>query len=308
MLPVLVLAVLLLILVRESLPAIRQLGLAHLFSTQYSGHFSTGKGLYGLVPSLWGTFLATMIGVAVALPVALSLALLTTEFTLGPLGRAANLIVGVLAGIPPIVYALMGLVLVRALIEPKLAAPGLDPSVAMALPGLPAWNAGTLPNSVPNSTLLAGLLLGMLVIPLMTPLIADAIRAVPNARREASWALGATRGYTLQRVVLPGALPGIVGALAMGMLTCAGEVIIVTFMVGYEGKLPSPLWDVFERVPVLTATGAGLQGGIGATAEGLTAIDYSVGYFTGLLLLLFAAAALALTGWLQRALGREGAR
>jgi ABC-type phosphate transport system permease subunit len=203
------------------------------------------------------------------------------------------------------VYSLMGIVLVRAFIGPKLGAEDLPESVASALPGLPTWNAGMLPTSIPNSTLLLGLLLGLLVIPFIAPLIQDAIRGVPNSLREASLGLGANRWHTLKGVVLPAALPGIVGAAAMGMLRCTGEVVIVSFVVGYEGNLPTPLWDVLERVPALTATGAGLMGGLGMSAEGMTALDHSVGYFTGLVLLAFAAGMLALATWLEGYLRRR---
>jgi phosphate transport system permease protein len=305
LLPVFVLLGLVMILVRESVPAVSQLGLGHLFSTRYSGHFSTGQGLYGLLPPIWGTLLVTLLGTLVALPVSLALAILATELPVGGLSRVVGGVLGALSGIPPIIYALMGIVLVRAFIGPKLTGEGLAPNAAAALPGLPPMNAGVLPNSIPNSTFLAGILLGLLVIPVMAPLFQDAIRSVPASLREASLALGANRWYTLRRVVLPVALPGIVSALAIGILTCAGEVVIVTFIVGYEGNLPTPLVDVMERVPVLTATGAGLLGGIGLSAEGLTALDHSVGYFTGLVLLVFAAGTLALAAWMERKLRRR---
>lgn len=292
-------------LLRESMPAVRQLGLGHLFSTQYSGRYGAGLDLYGLLPPLWGTVLVTVVATALAFPVSLAMALLANEFPLGVVSRSLSVVLGILGGIPPVVYALMGAVLVRTFIVPKLCAPDLPTEVAASLPGLPPWNAGLLPNSMPNSLLLAAMLLALWIIPFMAPLVLDAIRSVPLSLREGSLALGANRWHTVRHVVLPVALPGILAVLALGMLKCAGDVVIVSFVVGYEGSLPTPLWDVLERVPVLTATGAGLQGGLGGGAEGRSLIDSSVASFAALLLLVIAAGMMTLTAQLERTMRRR---
>jgi phosphate transport system permease protein len=194
----------------------------------------------------------------------------------------------------------MGIVLARALIEPKLAAVNLPEAAASALPGLPPWSSGLLPKAMPNSTLLAGLLVGLLVVPFIAPLILDAVRSIPTTLREASWALGATRWHTVKHVVLPTAAPGMLAAVAMGALKAVGDVVIVSYAAGYSGGLPTPLWDVLERVPTLTSAGAGLMGGMTVTAEGVTELKSSVGSFTGLLLLGFAVVVLVGASGLER--------
>ena len=309
--PVGMLAFIVVNLILESIPAIRYLGLGELFSTEFCGRYGAGEGKVGLLPALWGTFLAIVIAIAIALPVSLAMAVFSSEFPLGFLGRGMIGILGVLSGIPPVVYALGAGIFVGLFIIPNFclgvshyfiptAELGISPE-DWPPPGLPPWNAGTLPQSSVggNSTLLGGMVLAMLVIPFIAPLIHDAIRNVPGELKEASLSLGASRWYTLTKVILPLALPGIIAATALGALKAMGDVLIVGWVIGFESGLPNPLWDNLERTAPLASTGAGLAGGFGASPqEAYTA--YSIANFTGLMLLVMALAIMGLATLLQR--------
>jgi phosphate transport system permease protein len=260
-------------LVLESIPAITEVGPRELFSTEYSSCFTTGKGIYGILGALYGTFLVVVIAVAIALPASLAMAVFSSEFPLGFLGRMVRGILGALSGIPPIVYALMG---------------------GVAFAGLTAV--------VPTySTFTAGFLLALLVIPFMAPLIDDAIRNVPYELKEASLALGVTRWHTLRKVTLPLALSGIVSATTLGVLKAMGDVMIAIFAIGYVPKMPHPFWDILDRTAPLTSTGAGLARGLAGGSEEAP----EVGYFTCLMLLVIALAILALATLLQQRLERR---
>jgi phosphate transport system permease protein len=156
-----------------------------------------------------------------------------------------------------------------------------------------------------GSTLLGGIVLALLIIPFMTPLILDAIRNIPQNQKEASLALGATRWFTLRRIILPSAAPGIIAAVSLGLLKACGDVVISAWTIGFvkDNGLPNPLWDIFERNAPLTSTGAGLVGGLyGAVAQpGPTA---SAANFAALLLLVFAFAIMGIANltrkWLSR--------
>ncbi len=289
---------------KEALPAMKSPGLKEMLTGRdFSGAYTNSRGVYGLVPAMWGTLLVVVIALGIALPASLAVAIFATEFRLGFLGKGMEAIMGALAGIPPIVYALMSVVFAEAFIRPKFGAPDIPRD---ALPhgltlGLLPWD---------QSTLLGGLLLSLVIVPFMAPLICDALRNVPQGLREASLGLGANRWHTLKRVVIPAASPGIFSAATLGALKACGDVIIVAWAIGYESVLPNPLVDVWERTPSLAAVGAGLAGGIGQAGGGYCAgqVSCSVSYFSGLLLLGLAIMILAVATVLQRRLQKRFAQ
>jgi phosphate transport system permease protein len=314
LIPVVVFAGMVAMLVINSLPVLNDPGLGGLLGDTFSGKFhGNTASLYGLLPAVAGTVLIAAIAILVALPVSLALAIVSTEFPMGPVGRVVRPLVGLLSGIPPLVYALSVLPFVTLFMIPKFTADstfstfqaaniGANPATWPPA-GVP-WNAGALPwggdQADPNSTLMGGLLIALLVIPFITPMIADAIRGVPSAAREASLALGANRGYTLRKVILPRAMPGIVGAVALGTLKAFGDVLIVTFVVGYEAtSIPNPPFDVLERTPSLAAEGAGLLTVLGVPGNTCQPTQCAVGYSSAVVLLLVAAVIVLLMSYMQ---------
>jgi phosphate transport system permease protein len=283
--PVAILLLIIGVMVSESLFAINGLGLKHLFSTDFSGIYSSGMFLFGMLPAIWGTVLVVLVALAFAFPSSLALAILSSESPLPAVGRWLRGLLGMLAGIPPVIYALMEAVLFTLVISPKFTGLGLAVLPHQRLP-------------LEGSTLLAGMLLALLIIPFMAPLMDDAMRNVPASMREASAGVGASRWYTLRRVVIPWAAPGIFSALAIGALKAMGDVVIVGWILGWESRLPQPLFDVLSKTAPLTSTGAGLVGGF----QALTAIGFqeSVAYFTGLLLLIMALIILVFLTFLQK--------
>jgi len=309
LLPVLLLLLIVANLVWSSLPAIQQAGLPVLFSTKISNVFSGvyTPGEFGLLPALWGTVLLAGMTLGIAFPVSLAMAIFAAEFNLKGLGRVLEVLLGILVGIPPILYAVLSLTVLTAFVVPKFAANGLPEGIIRSLSGLPPYNPGTLPRE--TSTLLGGLMLSLLVIPFMAPLILDAIRGVPHDLKEASLALGATRWYTLMRVTLPSALPGIAMALSLGTLKTIGDVVISAWTIGYiKNGLPQPLVDIFESVAPLTSTGAGLLNGLSGGAAVPPGPERGAAYFAALLLLLIAFSILVMSSLAQRYLQRRLAR
>ena len=311
--PVLIFAAIVAMLIVNSLPALTDPGLAGLFGDRFSGKYSgEDLGLYGLLPALSGTILISAIAMAVALPVSLALAIVSTEFPMGPVGRVVRSLVGVLSGIPPIVYAVSVVIFITGFMIPKFAADStfasFDPARIGADPA--TWpphdvpfSPGALPwdlTGVNNSTLLGGLLIGLLVIPFMTPLIFDSMRNVPSAAKEASLALGANRVHTLRKVILPLAVPGIAAAVALGTLKAMGDTLIVAFAVGWEADtIPKPLFDVLERTPSLAAQGAGMLGSFQTLDAQCVPTACAVGYASALSLLIVASVVVLLMSHLQ---------
>lgn len=325
LIPVLMFAGMVLMLVVSSLPALVSPGLAAIFSDRFSSAFSLGgnKGEFGLIPAIWGTIQITTIAIGLALPVSLAMAIIATEFPMGPIGRVLRPLLGVLSGVPPIVYAVAGAVFVTIFMAPKFAGSAnvnsFDPAhlgvapESWPPPGVP-WSVTAFPwppnvGGIPNSTLLGGILIALLVIPFMTPLIFDAMRNIPNAAKEASFALGANRAYTLRRVILPLAMPGIVAAVTLATLKALGDVLIVALAVGWQAEtIPNPIVDVLERTSSLAAEGANLLGNLQSGAGASCAPDSpacAVGYFSALLLLVVAAAVVVAAHILEARLRRR---
>ena len=303
-LPIIVIALIIILLVTNSITAITHVGLfgkGKLLSPEFSGKYTSGKGYYGLIPAMWGTFLVVLLAMLISIPVALALAVISTDFSFGIISSFIRTILGLLSGIPPVVYALMSTTVGAIFIIPKFCAAGI-PSNQLPPPGMTWWTAAMLPFN--HSTLLGGILLALLLIPFMAPLMEDAIKSVPHSLKEASFALGATRWHTLQTVTIPSALSGISASITLGTLKAMGDVIIVAWVVGYESGLPNPLLDVFEPTAPLTATAAGLAGGFTGTGVG-GAVQESIANFSGLILLVIAFIILALSAYLQRKLRRK---
>jgi ABC-type phosphate transport system permease subunit len=271
-LPLCCLAFIIVNLISESMLAITDLGFGELFSSEFSGVYTSGAYQYGLLPAIWGTVMAVAFALIIAFPVSLAMAVVASEFPLGKIGQGIRGALGVLSGIPPIVFAIMEVPLVDFFMRVKFGGVGLATN-EMPTHALP----------FEGSTFLGGILLALLVIPFIAPLIHDSIENVPRELREASFGLGGNRWYTLRRVILPWAMPGIAVALGMGVLKAMGDVIIVAMVISWESGLPDPLWDILARTAPLTATGAGLAGGF--EFREAIGFDRSVAYFIGLLLL-----------------------
>ena len=313
----------------RGLPALSHIGFSEIFGNNFSSQYGSGENIFGLRPAIWGTVEVTFIAMAVAFPVSLALALIATEFQLGPISRVVRLVLGILSGIPSIIYALAAIVFVTAVMIPKFAGDATGHSELLATLGkteLPSDVPNAMPwgddPANPNGTLLGGVLIGLLVIPFLAPMVEDAIRSVPKAQKEASLALGGTRMHTLRRIVLPYASPGLISAAALASLKAMGDVVIALFVIGFEApSVPNPLYDVFQRNPPLPAVGANLLGGAASATPCQTLVRSTVveslrngefrcdaAYFNAMLLVIIAAVVLVVAFYLQNRFRKRYAR
>lgn len=325
MFPVLALAGIGTIVLMRGLPALSSLGLSELFSNEFSSQFGSGGFKFGLLPAIWGTVLVTVLALAIAVPVSLCLALISTEFPLGIVSKGVRMALGVLGGIPSIVYGLTAAIFVTAIMIPKFAADASGPYE------IPAQFAGTPQASLalpwahttdPNSTILGAFLIALLLIPFIAPMIEDAIRSVPAAQKEASLALGMTRWTTQRRIIIPYASPGLISAISLGALKAMGDIMIAIFVIGFESpRVNDPLFDVFQREPPLSAVGANLLGGIGQQGScenvlGGSSVQALAGsenrcdaaYFSALMLMVVALVVLSIAYYLQSRFRKKYAR
>ena len=199
------------------------------FGLTWNPQFRGGSEL-GIIPLLWGTLYITFVSMLVAVPIGIFAAIYTAEYASQRVRSVVKPLVEVIAGIPTVVFGLFALVTVGPLLRDYFAMPmGLG-------------NSG-------SSVMTAGIVIGILNIPFISSLTDDIINAVPQAMRDGSYGLGATKSETIRKVVLPAALPGIVGAIMLAASRAIGETMIVTMGAGAAAKLDL---NPFEAMTTIT--------------------------------------------------------
>ena len=192
------------------------------------------SGAFGMVPLFAGTLLISGIAMLVAVPIGLMSALYLSEYASPKFRATAKPLLEILAGIPTVVYGFFAALTVAPLIRDAGTALGLQ--VAS------------------ESALAAGLVMGIMIIPFVSSLSDDVINAVPQSMRDGSYALGATKSETIQRVLLPAALPGIVGSILLAVSRAIGETMIVVMAAGLSANLTANPLQAVTTVTVQIVT------------------------------------------------------
>lgn len=182
-----------------------------LFDTQWTPLFDDAH--YGIMVLLSGTITSSMVALLVAIPLGTVIAIYLSEFAPFSVREIAKPFLELLGGIPTIIYGYFALLF-------------LTPLLQTILPGLPGFNL-----------LSAGIVMGIMIIPYVASLSEDAMRAVPMALREGSYATGATRLQTSLRVVVPSAISGIASAYILGVSRAVGETMILAVAAGMQPNL-----------------------------------------------------------------------
>ncbi len=200
-----------------------------LFNLTWNPQFRGGSDL-GILPLLWGTLYVSFVALLIAVPVGLFAAIYLSEYASPRIRSIAKPMIEVLAGIPTIVYGLFALITVGPLLRDYFASP------------LGFGNSS-------SSVITAGLVMGIMLIPFVSSLSDDIINAVPQAMRDGSFGLGATHSETIRQVIIPAALPGIVGAILLAASRAIGETMIVVMGAGAAAKLSM---NPFEAMTTIT--------------------------------------------------------
>ncbi|MFC4214240.1 phosphate ABC transporter permease subunit PstC [Pseudophaeobacter arcticus] len=205
------------------------------FGTTWAPNFR-GDSELSMLPLLWGTLYISAIALLVAVPIGLFAAIYLSEYASSTVRSFAKPLLEILAGIPTIVYGLFALLTVGPLLL-KLFGQGEDGVLGLS------WMTGA------TSVLTAGVVMGIMLIPFVSSLSDDIINAVPQTLRDGSLGLGATPSETIRQVVLPAALPGIVGAILLAASRAIGETMIVVMGAGAIAKFSA---NPFESMTTIT--------------------------------------------------------
>jgi phosphate transport system permease protein len=199
------------------------------FGLTWSPNFRGGSEL-GIIPLIWGTMYISLISMLVSVPLGLFAAIYLAEYASSRVRSLVKPAIEIIAGIPTVVFGLFALVTVGPFLRDYFAQP------------LGLGNSG-------SSVMTAGIVVGIMNIPFISSLSDDIINAVPQSLRDGSFGLGATKSETIKQVILPAALPGIVGAILMAASRAIGETMIVTMGAGAAAKLDL---NPFEAMTTMT--------------------------------------------------------
>lgn len=201
-----------------------------------AGSTDTG-GQFGLIPLLLGTMYIGVVAMLFAVPVGLFAAIYMAEYASPRMRSIIKPLLEVLAGIPTIVYGFFALTSVGPFLR----------DISAKISGIATGDFTSFIQA--QSVLTAGFVMGIMLIPYVSSLSDDIITAVPRSLRDGSLGLGATRSETVKRVILPAALPGIVGALLMTASRAIGETMIVVLAAGVAARIQ---FNPFEPMTTVT--------------------------------------------------------
>nr|WP_083962016.1 phosphate ABC transporter permease subunit PstC [Tepidiphilus margaritifer] len=222
-----------------------------LTGTQWTPLFENAH--YGMLPLLTGTVVTSVIAFVVAAPLGFLIAVFLSEFAPPRVAQVLKPFLELLAGIPTIVYGYFALLFVTPLLQ-------------KIIPDLAGFNM-----------LSAGLVIGLMIVPYVASVSEDAMRAVPMALREGSYAMGATRFQTALRVVLPASFSGVMAAFVLGISRAVGETMVVAIAAGQQ-----PNFTFDPREPAATITAYIVQVAMGDLPHG--SIGYQSIFAVGLVL------------------------
>jgi len=211
---------------------------------------------YGILPLLSGTLLTSFIAISVALPIGLSISIYLSEYAPASFRKTIKPLLELLAAVPTVVYGFFALVVVT-------------PFLQEIIPNLSGFNS-----------LSAGIVMGIMIIPYVSSLSEDALHAVPDSLREASYGMGATKLQTAFGVIVPSASSGIIVSVILAISRAIGETMIVAVAAGQQPRL-----TLDPTVPVETITAYIVQVSLGDVQHG--SIEYRTIFAAGITLFVF---------------------
>jgi len=207
-----------------------------------------------------GSIVMGSVAMLVAVPFGLGTAVYLSEYAPPRVRAVFKPVIEVLAGVPSVIIGFF----VLRYIAPEVVSPIFNPTNE-------------------RNMLAAGLGIGILVIPIMASVSEDALRAVPNSLREASYGIGARKINTVVRIVLPAAVSGLVAAFIIAISRAIGETMVATMAGGLDGSGPYSGWSPTNSGLTMTAA---MTNAVGGTDQSKGGPSFEVLFFIGLLLFL----------------------
>jgi phosphate transport system permease protein len=242
---------------REAAPAVfGELDIVEFFTSVYWRPDSNIRPQFGILALLAGTFSVTLLAMLISVPAGLAAAVFVSEFCVPRVRETLKIVIELLAAIPSVVWGFIGYMVLNPILIETTGAP------------------------IGINILNGGIILALMSVPVIMSVGEDALKAVPDAYREAAVALGASRWQIVYKVLFPAAKNGLLAASLLGVGRAVGETMAVLMATGHAIQIPDSLLD---PVRTLTAT---IAAELGEAVEG--GMHYRVLFAIGSLLMIIA--------------------
>ena len=229
------------VILQQALPAIQQFGLGFLSGNEWN----IGELKFGALPFIYGTLVSSAIALLIALPVGVSVALVTSEDFIPDWVRSPiAFVVELIAAIPSVIIGLWGIFVLIPFLLP------LQQWLFDRFSFIPLFS--TAPSG--PGLLTSGIVLAIMIVPTIAAISRDVLLVVPKELRSASMALGATRWESIFRVLLPSGISGILGASTLALGRALGETMAVAMVIGNSPQINPSLLDLSSTIPSVLAT------------------------------------------------------
>jgi phosphate transport system permease protein len=219
----------------KSLPILRE---QSIFDMLTSDTWKPFKQEFGFLSYILGTISITAIGIAISLPLCLFASIYLSEYASNRIKNIAYPLIELLAGVPPVIYGVWGVLTIVPFISENLAPRFVD------------FSSG-------YSVLAGGIVLSIMTFPLIISILREVFAAIPNELRDASLSLGATKWQTTKLAVVRKAIPGIIAAVVLAVSRALGETIAVLMVCGNIAQIPNSIFDGCYPLPALIANNYG---------------------------------------------------
>jgi len=214
------------------LPTFHAFGIGFLWSESWN----PVKQVFGGAPAIYGTLVTSIIAMVIGVPLALGVAIFLTELCPPVLRRPVGVLIELLAAIPSIIYGIWGLFILAPFLQLTV-----QPFLKATLGNIPLL--GILFGGPPLGLgiLTAGFILAVMVLPFIAAVTRDVFLTVPAILRESAYGLGCTTSEVVRDIVLPYTRVGVVGGVMLGLGRALGETMAVTFVIGNAHKISPSL-------------------------------------------------------------------
>jgi phosphate transport system permease protein len=226
----------------EAMPAFREVGFGFLTNDVWN----PPAGQFGALPFIYGTLVASIIALLIAVPISLGLALFISELAPKKLRTPVVYLVDLLAAVPSVVYGLWGILVFGDQIK------GVFASISRFFGDFPVLG-GLFHGASGRSFMTAGIILAIMITPIVTSISREVFATVPRDQKEAAYGLGATRFEMIRGAVFPYSRTGLVGAVMLGLGRAMGETIAVALVIGSSPAITAHLFEPGDAMAAVVA-------------------------------------------------------
>jgi phosphate transport system permease protein len=214
------------------LPALNAFGFGFLWNDAWN----PVRQVFGGAPAIYGTLVTSLIAMIIGVPLALGIAVFLTELCPPVLRRPIGVLIELLAAIPSIIYGIWGLFVLAPFLQLTV-----QPFLKGALGGIPGIGILFTGPPLGLGVLTAGFILAVMVLPFIAAVTRDVFLTVPPILRESAYGIGCTTAEVVREIVLPYTRVGVVGGIMLGLGRALGETMAVTFVIGNAHRISASL-------------------------------------------------------------------